>query len=245
MADANVSSGHGAPDPFAEAAIARVDSGMVVGLGTGRAAARGVRALGKRAAAEKLELTCVATSAATAELARALGLRVVEFNHVSRIDVLFDGADEVDGELNMIKGGGAAMTRERIVAHACRAAGGVCIYMIDESKVSARLGAQRALPIEVIPFAQAYVLRELERLSVLPGGSGDGVRRIQPGGAPLLTENGGRVLDVRIPETVNICALAAALDSCAGVIDHGLFFEECDELIIELQSGLKVTRRGG
>ncbi|MFG0252949.1 MAG: ribose-5-phosphate isomerase A, partial [Phycisphaerales bacterium JB038] len=118
-------------DPLAKAAIAEIESGMMVGLGTGRAASRCIRAL----AARGLDVKCVATSVRSAELAASLGLRVEPFEGVRHVDFLFDGADEVDPNLAMIKGAGGAMTREKMVARAAKRR----VYVVDASKLVTRL----------------------------------------------------------------------------------------------------------
>src|SRR5690606_15192261 len=132
-------------DPLAEAAVAAITSGMVVGLGTGRTASRGVVALAERMKTENLEVRCVSTSHATETLARFHGLPVMDFALVDKVDYLFDGADEVDPDMNMLKGSGGAMTRERIVAWASEK----CVYMVDESKLVSRIGERTTLPIAV------------------------------------------------------------------------------------------------
>lgn len=228
-------------DALAAAAIEPITSGMVVGLGTGRAAARAVRALGERAARERLTLTCVSTSRATAELAASLGLRVVDLNEVERIDYLFDGADEVDDGLRMIKGGGAAMTRERIVARVCLDSGGTCVYLVDGSKLSARLGARRAVPVEVLPLARWSVRRTLEALGIAS------TLRTGESGQPILTDNGGEVLDAALPSARAgpgaLDGLASSIKALPGVVDHGLFLTECRVLLVEHHGGTQVERR--
>ncbi|MBL0871525.1 MAG: ribose 5-phosphate isomerase A [Phycisphaerales bacterium] len=251
-----------APDPasdaLANAAVALIKPRSIVGLGTGRAAARAVRTLALRNQRENLDLTCVSTSNATELLARSLNLRVVPLNDVSRIDLLFDGADEVDPALHMIKGGGAAMTRERIVAHACLQSGGSTIYLIDDSKLSNHLGEKRLLPIEIIPLARVSVLRDLAQLGLVPSPNHpDPLRRTQsslgsapnPLAEPTITDNAGHVLDLPIP--ANIARSPAALKNLAqtirqipGIIDHGLFITECQTLATEDPTGkVHITTR--
>ncbi len=227
-------------DQLAQAAIAPIKSGMTVGLGTGRAAARAVRALGERVKRERLAIVCVATSRATEELARSLGMRVVDLNEVTTIDYLFDGADEVDPSMRMIKGGGAAMTREKIVAHATLRSGGRAAFLIDEGKRSPRLGAKRALPIEVIPMARAAIQRELRAMQL------SAELRTMPTGEPVVTDNGGQVLDATITESLShaesLTELDRRLSALAGVIGHGLFLVEAHELLVESADG-RVVRQ--
>ena len=215
-------------DALARAAIEPIQSGTVVGLGTGRAAARGIRALAARREAETLRLTCVATSEASAALAASLGLRVVALDAVDRVDYLFDGADEIDPQGRMIKGGGGAMTRERLVAAAAMASGGRRVFIADRSKLVDRLGATRRLPVEVLAVAVELVRRELASV-----GLRDAVLRVDAAGQPVITDNGGRLLDVRLEEALTLEELAARLDAMPGVVDHGLFLREAEEIVIE------------
>jgi ribose 5-phosphate isomerase A len=221
-----------ARDPLADAAVAPVRSGMLVGLGTGRAAARGVRALAERVKADKLSITCVSTSNATTELATSLGLIIIDFASVDRIDFLFDGADEVDAELRMLKGGGGAMTRERIVASAAS----VRVNLIDHTKLVARLGTRMPLPIEVIPMALAVVTRQLRELSLVPS-----VRQRKDGTGNLISDNGNLILDCPIPDHFAIARqldmLASQLDRTPGIIDHGLFIDEAQTILVESADG--------
>lgn len=221
-------------DALARAAVGPVRAGMVVGLGTGRAASRAVRALADRVRAEGLVVTCVATSGATEELARELGLRVEDFARVGRADYLFDGADEVDGDLRMIKGRGGAMTREKIVARASERR----VYLVDESKLVKRLGERSPLPIEVMPFAMASVRALLERAGL------KATQRAGEGGAPYTTDNGNPVLDAALGRDLDPARVDAMLNSTPGVVGHGLFLVEADEVLIEFKDG-RVERREG
>jgi len=230
-------------DQLAVLAVAGVKSGMVVGLGTGRAASRGVRALADRVRAEKLELRCVATSRATEELAGELELTVVDLNSVETVDLLFDGADEVDPNLYMIKGGGGAMTRERIVAHAANRR----VYMIDSGKLTPRLGTRFRLPVEVLPMARGLIERELEGQMEL-----EGTWRQRPltgtaATTDYVTDNGNLVFDVTLPGHVagdreELYTLDADLKQLPGVVDHGLFLMECQTLLVEWTDGRVETR---
>jgi ribose 5-phosphate isomerase A len=230
-------------DQLAVQAVAGVKSGMVVGLGTGRAASRGVRALAERVRAEKLEIRCVSTSRATDDLAGDLGLPVVDLNSVDAVDLLFDGADEVDPNLYMIKGGGGAMTRERIVAHAANRR----VYMVDSGKLTPRLGTRFKLPVEVLPMAKGLIERELEGQMEL-----EGLWRQRPltgstATTDYITDNGNLVFDVTIPAQIaasrdELYTLDADLKQLPGVLDHGLFLMECQTLLIEWTDGRVETR---
>jgi ribose 5-phosphate isomerase A len=200
---------------------------MMVGLGTGRAATRGIRALAARAKAERLDLRCVATSKASAELAGQLGLRVEPMEGVAAVDYLFDGADEVDPQLRMIKGRGGAMTREKIVAQASAHR----VYLVQASKRVQRLGEHAPLPIEVLRFGLASTRRALARLGL------DGPLRLADGGSEYETDNGNPVIDAPIPAGSEIEQLAAALDALSGVVGHGLFLDEADVVLSEDEEG--------
>lgn len=221
-------------DALAQAAVAPVVSGMLVGLGTGRAAARGVSALAYRVATEGLKVACVATSKATEHLAGQLGLRLVDASTVASVDYLFDGADEVDPRCRMIKGGGGAMTRERIIAGMCASAR---VYMIDEGKLSPRLGHRARLPIEVLPLARQLAALRLEEIGL------EGAYRLEPGQREeFITDNGGLVLDAPLPEALwasdqALTTLAERIRAVPGVIDHGLFLGECQRLLVEHKDG--------
>lgn len=210
-------------DPLALAAVAEVAPGMVVGLGTGRAASRAVRALSEKVIREGIEITCVATSRATECLAEELGLRLLPMEDTAHLDLLFDGADEADPALRMIKGRGGAMTRERIVARATARR----LYLLQREKMSPRLGTRASLPIEVIPFAKASVTERLRALGLNPE-----IRRDEAGRAAE-TDNANLILDAGLPAAADPESIAAALNALAGVVDHGLFLDEADELIVE------------
>jgi len=207
-------------------AVRDIRSGMIVGMGTGRAAGRAIHALAARVKAEHLEIRAVSTSRGSEELATALGITVVGFGSVDRVDVLFDGADEVDPRLRMIKGGGGAMTREKIVAREAARR----VYLVDESKLVTRLGEKRPLPIEVIEFALEAVGRRLNHLGLR------GQTR-QEAGRPVRTDNGNLIIDAMLPKSIEPDALADALDRISGVVDHGLFLSEADEVLIDRVDG--------
>ncbi|MBX3352514.1 MAG: ribose-5-phosphate isomerase RpiA [Phycisphaeraceae bacterium] len=219
-------------DTLAEMAVAPVRSGMVVGLGTGRAASRGIRALAARAQREGLSIECVATSEASAELARALGLKVIEFAGVERVDYLFDGADEITDDLTMLKGRGGAMTREKLVANASVQR----VYLIDESKRVKRIGERFPLPIEVMPFALASVRARLRAIGL------DGPVRARDDGSEYRTDNACVVIDAPVGGTIHMRALNDALARIDGVIGHGLFLSEADEALVESADGSRVDR---
>ena len=219
-------------DLLAAAAVKDIVSGMAVGLGTGRAATRAIRALAQRAATERLALRCVATSQASHDLAATLGLTVGSLEEIGPLDFLFDGADEVDPELRMIKGRGGAMTREKIVAHASAQR----MYLIQSSKLSSRLGEKAPLPIEVLASDLAAVQQTLRTIGL------EGPIRLKADGTPYKTDNGNPVIDAPLPSDLDVVQLGARLDKLSGVVGHGLFLTEANDVLIEDADG-KVSRR--
>ena len=214
-------------DALAAAAGEEIRSGMTVGLGTGRAAARAIAALARRVGAERLSLACVATSRGSEELGRRLGLPMLAIEEAERIDYLFDGADEVDPSLRMLKGRGGAMTREKIAAHAAARR----VYLVQAAKRVERLGATAPLPIEVLRFGLAATRRALRALGL------DGPLR----GGEYLTDDGNPVIDALLPAGLELEPLAAALDQTPGVVGHGLFLREADLVLVEDAEG-RVSR---
>lgn len=222
-------------DRLAQAAVEDVRDGMMVGLGTGRAASRGIRALAHRVNTENLRVTCVATSHRSADLATELGLTVVPMCDVAHVDLLFDGVDELEPGLSMTKGAGGAMTWEKIVAEAAD----LRIYLMDEAKIVTRLGERFALPVEVIEFARSTASERLRELGLSPS------VRMTDDGSPYHTDEGNLVVDCGYGETSSgdLQALAVALDRIPGVIGHGLFVDQADRVFIESADRTRLERR--
>lgn len=226
-----------------EAAALRVEPGMVVGLGTGSTAAWFVKAL---AARNLTGLRCVPTSEATAELARELGLTLSTLDDTPRIDLTVDGADEIGPGLALIKGGGAALLREKLVWEASAR----CIVIADAAKVVKTLGAF-ALPIEVVAFGHkttanriADVLADHDiaipaRLrTASPQAASDRVASI--GAQHVRTDGGNLIYDARCAAIHDPVRLADDLKLITGVVEHGLFLDLADEAIIGLDSGVDI-----
>ncbi|MEM7425014.1 MAG: ribose-5-phosphate isomerase RpiA [Pseudomonadota bacterium] len=200
----------------AEAALVHVRDGMKLGLGTGSTARPFVDAVG-RLVAEGLQVTCVPTSEATAEQARGLNIRLSTLDETPHLDVTVDGADELDAQLRLIKGGGGALLREKIVA----SASDEMVVIADSSKRVETLGAFD-LPLEVVQFGASVtagrisaILREL--------GLPDEVIQRQAGNAPYLTDGGNFIYDCPLGEIPDPDALALALQAQTGIVEHGLF----------------------
>ncbi|WP_422362873.1 ribose-5-phosphate isomerase RpiA [Pyruvatibacter mobilis] len=202
----------------AEAALAYIKDGMKVGLGTGSTAAYFVTALGRKAQDEGLTLACVPTSEATDKLAREVGLTVTTLDDQPHLDVTVDGADEIGPRLTLIKGGGGALLREKIVAFASSQ----MIVIADESKVVPHLG-NFPLPIEVVPFgAQATGTRILES-GKLFGCDGAISLRTDEYGEPFVTDGNNLIYDWALGEIPDPDGLGEYLSRLPGVVEHGLF----------------------
>lgn len=214
-----------------------VENGMKLGLGTGSTAAWMVRCLAERVRNEGLKVTCVATSRRTADLASGLGLHVVSMDEVTWLDLTIDGADEFDPNLNLIKGGGAALLQEKIVATASDR----MIVIADGAKEVAQLGAF-PLPVEVIPFGwhttKALIEETLYSLDVL---NREVVLRMD-NGKPLKTDEGNFILDLNLKRIGNPRQLALVLNQIPGVVENGLFIDICDIVVIGKGDGHVTVR---
>ncbi len=217
----------------AEAAVEYVNDGMVIGLGTGSTAAYAVVKIGERVK-EGLHITATSSSLATEQLARGLNIPLLEFSGISRLDLAIDGADEIDPQLRAVKGGGGALFREKILA----AASDRMICIADPSKLVERLGKAK-LPVEVLPFAAAFVEKSLgdlcTRVAVRQSGSG----------SRFVTDQGNCIFDMHFDEPYDPLELATALKTIPGVIEHGLFLSEIDMLIVAHGDKVaKINRQG-
>jgi ribose 5-phosphate isomerase A len=217
-----------------EMAAGLVESGMVVGLGTGSTSIFATRRIAERLRAGEISgIVAVATSHATDAAARALGIPMLANDIPRGIDLTIDGADEVDPAMGLIKGGGGALLREKIVAQASRRE----VIVVDESKLSPRLGTLRALPVEVLEFGWRSQARFLESLGavVTPRHRGD---------EPYRTDGGNMILDSRFGPIADAPALAAKLEARAGIIEHGLFLGLAQEVLVAGPRGVRHIRRG-
>lgn len=219
----------------AEAAMALVEDGMLLGLGTGSTMVFAVDALGRRARKEGLRVRCVATSVRTEAQARGLGLPMTDFAAVSTLDLAIDGADEVeDGTLRLVKGLGGALLREKIVAQAARR----FVVVADASKVVARIGERASVPVEVVHFGHEVTARRLADLAARPA------LRSAEDGTPYITDNGNLIYDCHTGPMADAAAFAATLRSIAGVVETGLFLDGVERAIIgEADGSTRVMRR--
>jgi ribose 5-phosphate isomerase A len=193
------------------AAAKLVQDGDVVGLGTGSTAYFAVIALGERVKAG-LKIIGIPTSVDTADLARRVGIPLTTLDEHPEIDITIDGADEIDPKLNLIKGGGGALTREKVVATVSKK----MVVVADSSKVVKTLG-KFPLPVEVIAFARTVIEKKIGALGGLPK------LRMRPDGSPYLTDNGNEILDCSFGKIADPAGLARSLSEMPGVVEHGLF----------------------
>ena len=206
-------------------AVEYVKDGMVVGLGTGSTVFYFVHALADRVK-EGLNVEMVSTSIQTVELAKSLGLTIKELEEIDHIDLAVDGVDEIDKDFNAIKGGGAALFREKIVADiACEV-----IWIYDESKDVEKLGNFN-LPVEILPFGYSHTIRKMEEAGLNP------VLRLKDG-ATLITDNSNFIVDLHLGYGFDIKAVKEKLESIVGVVEHGLFLTMCKLCIKGTEDGV-------
>jgi len=208
-----------------ERAAQFVQDGMVIGYGTGRGATAALEALARR----KARVRGVPTSRRTVETCQRLGLALVDLDQHPRLDLVIDGADEVDPQAQLLKGGGGAHVREKLVALASARR----IIVVEEAKLVPRLGATRGVPIEVVAFGWRGTLERINGL--LPGTT----RRE---GGP--SDNGGVILDAPLPPAADLREIDRALKAIAGVVDHGLFLDLSPTVVVGGADGVRVISGG-
>jgi len=214
----------------AAAAAAQVQDGMLVGLGTGSTANFFIEELARRRAEEGLRVTAVSSSIVSALKAKALGLPLVALEHLERIDLYVDGADEVTPDLTLLKGRGYDLVREKLLARAA----GRFLVLADPSKRVQRIGERFPVPVEVMPFAWALVKRRLEDL----GGTG-GLRPNAAGDGLAITSHGSLVLDMAFGPEWDSWALDEALNATPGVVEHGIFQSLASAVLIALDGQVR------
>jgi ribose 5-phosphate isomerase A len=227
-----VSGAAAGPEASARAAMELVEDGQTLGLGTGRAAAAFVRALGE-AVAGGLRVTGVPTSNATAQQAAELGIPLLPLEQAGQLDITFDGADEVDPKLDVIKGYGGALVREKIVA----ASSDRLVILVGAEKLVATLGGRGKLPVEGLPFGESLARRRLAALGCDP------VLRMTQSGEPYLTDNANRILDCQVSSIPQPASLEAEILAIPGVLGTGLFVEMADTVIVQDADRVEVKRR--
>ncbi len=214
----------------ADAAVALIEPGMVVGLGSGSTASLALRALASRIwDGELSRIVGVPCSVATEKEALSLGILLGDLGDYPQIDLTIDGADEVDAQLNLIKGGGGALLREKIVAQASRRE----LIIVDESKLSKQLGENHALPVEVAPFGWQSQAKYIASLG------GNPQLRLDPSGKPMLSDQGNYLLDCQFGPISDLTSLASELASRAGIVEHGLFLGLASQAIVAGPDGVR------
>lgn len=228
-----------AKDAAARAGVALVEDGMRLGLGTGSTAVFMVHRLAERIRAEGLRLRCAATSRATCDLATQLGIHIEELDDIGWLDLTLDGADEIDPDLNLIKGGGGAHLREKIVA----AASDRMVVIADPTKVVETLGAFH-LPVEVIPFGVQTTVTHIRRLLDSLDLTHRPILPRQRNGQPFRTDEGNLILDLSLEVIEDCSGLSSGLHAIPGVVEHGLFLGMCDLALVGAPDGsvIEMTR---
>jgi ribose 5-phosphate isomerase A len=218
-----------------KAAADRVQSGSIVGLGTGSTTAYAIQYLGDRIKSGELtDIKGIPTSFQASVLAKQYGIPLTTLDEVDRIHIAIDGADEVDPQKNLIKGGGAAHTREKVVDSLAE----LFIVVVDQSKIVTALGSTFPVPVEVLPMAIAPVTRALEKL----GGKPELRMGVKKDG-PVITDQGNMVLDVTFASIPNPSELEKILNNIPGVLENGIFVGVTDIVLIgEIQDGQPIVR---
>ena len=214
----------------AEAALELVEDGMVVGLGTGSTANYAIEGLGRRVASG-LRIRGVATSRASEELARKVGVPIITLDQVSGIDLTIDGADEVDPRFNLIKGMGGALLREKIVAFASKQE----IIIIDDSKLVEVLGTRTPLPVEVVPFGHLRTKDALESLGCKAS--------LKGGSSPFVTDNANLIYECRFAKIEDPEILEAEIDLIPGVVESGLFIDLATKVVVASAKGVETRSK--
>lgn len=218
----------------AERAVTFIESGMLVGLGTGSTAVFATRRIAELLrTGQRHDIVGFATSQATWAEARRLGIPLLPEEMPRALDLTIDGADEVDPDLNLIKGGGGALLREKIVAQASRR----FIIVVDDSKLSPRLGTHHVVPVEVLPFAWQSQFRFLESLDahVSVRDRADGTR--------FVTDSGNMIMDCDFGPLADPAGLADSLSRRAGIVEHGLFLGLATDLVVAGPAGTRHRTR--
>lgn len=205
-----------------------VQSGMIVGLGTGSTAYYFVEEIGRRIREEGLKITAVTTSSVTSKQAEGLGISLKSIDEVDFVDVTVDGADEVDSAFNGIKGGGGALLMEKVVAVPTKH----YIWVVDESKMVEKLGAFK-LPVEVVQYGAEQLFRRFECAGYNPSFR-------QKDGQRFVTDMQNFIIDLDLGVIENPVEFAQELDHVVGVVEHGLFNQMVDKVIVAGKSGLQV-----
>lgn len=213
-------------------AVKYVEDGMVVGLGSGSTANIAIKMIGEKIRADDIEVIGIPTSAASDLLGRAVGIKIGDLDDHRLVDMTIDGADEVDAELNLVKGLGGALVREKMVAASTR----VEMIVVDASKLVEHLGQNAPVPVEIINFSYNSTVRRLATLGCEP------VIRVA-NGRPFVTDNGNLIADCRFDTIDDPESMESRLNLVPGVVDNGLFIGLADKVIVGSENGVRIIER--
>ncbi|MBF7016381.1 ribose 5-phosphate isomerase A [Staphylococcus durrellii] len=214
-------------------ALQQIKDGMVIGIGSGSTIELLIPQLAEKIKSEQLNITGVCTSNKTAYIAKNHGIKVIEVNDATSIDVAIDGADEVDPNLNLIKGGGGALFREKVID----AMANKFVVLVDESKMVDYLGETFKLPVEVDKFNWLLVAKKIQAYGNLE------VTRRMVDDVPFITDNGNYILDVVLHNDINSSDFHEYLIHLIGVLETGYFIDIADQVIVGTQNGVKVINK--
>lgn len=214
----------------AEYSVDFIEDGMIIGLGTGSTVAFMIQKLAQRIK-EGLNITAVSTSQATTKLASSLGIKITKFSEIDEIDLTIDGADEVDENLNGIKGGGGALLHEKIIASNSKKN----VWIVDSTKLVKSLG-KALLPVEIVKFGYPQLCIKLENIGIKPT-----VR--MRGNTPFVTDENNYIIDLKVENIVNPAELDSRLKKFAGVVETGLFFGVADTVVAGVGKKIKIFNK--
>jgi ribose 5-phosphate isomerase A len=219
----------------AKSAAKQVPKSGAIGLGSGSTVAIFAEELGKRIAAKKVSVKVVPSSYQAYQLAVEFKIPLTNLDLDPELELTVDGADEVDKDLNLTKGGGGALFQEKVVASASKK----LIIIVDESKIVDKLASHFEIPIEVLPFSLGVVLRRIQAMGIAPT-----VRQAQKKMGPIVTDNGNFILDLKFPEPISDPArVATDLKMIPGVIETGLFIGMADEVHVGKEDGVHILKK--
>lgn len=214
-------------------AVDYVEDGMLLGLGTGSTVKYSIIEIGRRVREDGLNVRGIPTSVATAKLAKEQGIPLTDFSEVTKLDLTIDGADEVDPDLNLIKGGGGALLREKIIAFNSER----MIVVVDEAKVVEHLGTTFPLPVEIVPFAWEVTLRRFQSFNC------NVELRRNDDGTPYVTDNGNYIFTCKFEIIATPELTERFIDTIPGVVECGLFVNMCDTAVVGTKDGVGIIRK--
>ena len=216
----------------AREAVKYIEDGMVVGLGSGSTASIAIRLIGEKIKSEGIDIIGIPTSRASDLLGRAVGVKIGELDDHPHVDITIDGADEVGPRLNLVKGLGGALLREKIVAAATQ----LELIVVDESKLVEFIGQKSALPVEIAKFSHKTTMLRLASLGCTP------VLRMTED-APYVTDNGNYIADCRFQKIADPAAMEIKIDHIPGVVESGLFIGLTSRVIVGSPGGTKILEK--